>query len=95
MVNLDFTPALKYICTLSCFIRLIVGPIAVLIISIAALKWLKSEDKPDERKQSKQYIKNVLVGAIIITIGYVIVELILGSSSMVDCDVLTGNVCPI
>ncbi|MFH0859719.1 MAG: hypothetical protein V1921_00805 [Candidatus Altiarchaeota archaeon] len=95
MVNVDFTPALKYICVMSCFIRLVVGPIAVLILSLAALHWLKSEDKPDERKQSKQQMKNVLAGIVIITIGYIVVEAILGSASMVNCDAVTGNACPV
>lgn len=69
-------PSKTFICTAYQVMYSIAGPLAILIFLIAGIKWLTSQDNPGERKISKELIKNVILGLIIILIATAVVEMI-------------------
>lgn len=68
---------LRFICSFDTVIRIIVGPIAALLIVAMGAKYLTSEDDERERNEAKDRIKHILLGLIIVLLGRAIVEIIL------------------
>lgn len=93
MITFDLAPTFIFICTVYCVIKLIAGPIALLILTISGVQWITSGETPEERKKSKQRMKNVLIGLVILIIAYALVEIMLGSSAMINCN--DYATCPI
>lgn len=63
-------------CILYQIIYSIAGPLAVFMISWAAVKWVGSEDDAAERERSKQIIKFAIVSLVLIIVAKPIAELI-------------------
>lgn len=68
----------EYLCNIFLAMRNIIGPLAVLILIVAGLKWLYSEEDPGARKQAKFLIENVLIGLVVIIASGGIVFVLVG-----------------
>ncbi|MFH0859717.1 MAG: pilin [Candidatus Altiarchaeota archaeon] len=70
----------QMICDLNEAVQLIVGVVGSFVIVLAGLKWVGSQDNPQERTKAKQMLQAVVVGFAIVASATFIVEFVLGSS---------------
>jgi hypothetical protein len=73
-------PAKQFICTGYVVIRNIIGPIAIVILILAGIIWLKSDEEARDRLTAKSLIMNVLIGLTIFLIAAGMVSLITGAT---------------
>lgn len=71
----DFSQLINKIKTVVCdkiykVVAGVIGAVAAIMIVIAGLKWIASENDPSQRKQAKDMMIMVLIGLILLAIGY-------------------------
>lgn len=59
----------------------LIGPLAVLMLVVAGIIWVKSESEARDRMLSKQIITNVFIGLIIMLVGGAVVYLVTYSAT--------------
>lgn len=73
------------LCYLHSAIRYMVGSIALLFIVWAGMKWVGSQENPEERTKAKKMVEGVVVGLLIVTLAVFLVGLIIGNMAF-QCD---------
>lgn len=73
------------LCYLHSAIRYMVGSIALLFIVWAGIKWIGSQENPQERTKAKKMVEGVIVGLLIVTMAVVLVGIIIGNTAF-QCD---------
>ncbi|MFH1788842.1 MAG: hypothetical protein ABH834_05640 [Candidatus Altiarchaeota archaeon] len=73
------------LCYLHSAIKYMVGSIALFFIVWAGLKWVGSQDNPQDRILAKKMVEGVIVGLLIVTIAVALVSVIIQNPGF-KCD---------
>ena len=78
MVSSIVAPLTDMICELYDLFIYIASGVAALVMGIAGLKWVGSENDPGARKQAKETIIHAIIGLIIVVLAGEMVQIMMG-----------------
>lgn len=70
----------QIICDLVDVVQMVAGLLATLIIVMTGLKWIISQDNPQERFKAQETLKAVVIGLVVVLIATYLVEIVLGQT---------------
>ena len=84
------TKVTEFACTIYKIIQAVVGVLAILMIILAGLKWMTSDD-PDSRNEAKNRILYVIVGVIVVLLALPAVNLFAKTLGIITTDITCAS----
>ncbi len=84
------TKVTEFACTIYRIIQAVVGVLAILMIILAGLKWMTSDD-PDSRNEAKSRILYVIVGVVVVLLALDAVNLIAKALGIITTDITCAS----